>query len=115
MTALLQTSSAFASATAQGADWRDVGRQILEALESIRTPDDGMNIGFLYVTSQLAADLQNLLTPVQKRLADGCHLNRNIEQALLDAHFSFTEKHCLDAAGIPKIAQRMLFARAQKQ
>ncbi|MFH7766317.1 hypothetical protein [Acinetobacter sp. BSP-28] len=59
--------------------------------------------------------LQNLLTPIQKRLADGCHLNRNIEQALLDAHFNFKEKHYLNATGIPKIAQRMLFARAQKQ
>ena len=27
--------------------------------------------------------LQNLLTPLQKRLAYGCHLNRNIEQASL--------------------------------
>ncbi|GAA5186822.1 class I SAM-dependent methyltransferase [Acinetobacter kookii] len=77
--------------------------------------------GTLHLVEHVLSDrpalqhLQNLLTPVQKRLADGCHLNRNIEQDLLDAHFSFTEKHYLDAAGIPKIAQRMLFARAQKQ
>ena len=77
--------------------------------------------GTLHLVEHVLSDrpalqhLQNLLTPVQKRLADGCHLNRNIEQALLDAHFSFIEKHYLDTAGIPKIAQRMLFARAQKQ
>lgn len=59
--------------------------------------------------------LQNLLTPIQKRLADGCHLNRNIEQALCDAHFDFTEQHYFAAQGIPKLAQRMFFARAQKR
>ncbi|MGB8484029.1 MAG: class I SAM-dependent methyltransferase [Acinetobacter bohemicus] len=58
--------------------------------------------------------LQNLLTPIQKRLADGCHLNRNIEQALCDAHFDFTEQHYFAAQGISKLAQRMFFARAQK-
>ncbi|KAB0654453.1 class I SAM-dependent methyltransferase [Acinetobacter bohemicus] len=58
--------------------------------------------------------LQNLLTPIQKRLADGCHLNRNIEQALHDAHFDFTEQHYFAAQGIPKLAQHMFFARAQK-
>ena len=58
--------------------------------------------------------LQNLLTPLQKRLADGCHLNRNIEQALKQAHFSFNELHYFDAAGVVKIARRMLFARAVK-
>ncbi len=77
--------------------------------------------GTLHLVEHVRSDrptlqhLQDLLTPVQKCLADGCHLNRNIERALLDAHFSFTAKHYLDAAGIPKIAQRMLFARVQKQ
>jgi ubiquinone/menaquinone biosynthesis C-methylase UbiE len=77
--------------------------------------------GTLHLVEHVLSDrptlqhLQNLLTPIQKRLADGCHLNRNIEQALLDAHFSFKEKHYLDAASVPSIAQRMLFARAQKQ
>ncbi|MGB9191903.1 class I SAM-dependent methyltransferase [Acinetobacter sp.] len=77
--------------------------------------------GTLHLVEHVLSDrptlqhLQNLLTPVQKRLADGCHLNRNIEQALLDANFSFKEKYYLDVAGIPKIAQRMLFARVQKQ
>ncbi len=77
--------------------------------------------GTLHLVEHVLSDrptlqhLQNLLTPIQKRLADGCHLNRNIEQALLDAHFSFKEKHYLNVTGIPKIAQRMLFARAQKQ
>lgn len=58
--------------------------------------------------------LQNLLTPVQKVIADGCHLNRNIELALLGAHFKLTEKIYFDATGIPKVGRRMLLARAQK-
>lgn len=61
MTAILETSSMFASATAEGVDWRDVGRKILEKLESVRTDDDGMSIGFLYVTDPLAEDLASLL------------------------------------------------------
>lgn len=59
---LLQTSNAFASATASGADWREVGRKILEMLESIRTEGDGMNVGFLYTTAALAPDLTSLLS-----------------------------------------------------
>jgi len=60
--AVLQTSSAFASASASGADWREVGRKILEALESIRTEADQMNIGFLYTTVDLTPDLPALLS-----------------------------------------------------
>ena len=37
------------------------------------------------------ARMQNLLTPLQKRLAGGCHLNRPIDDLLRDAGF------CLDA------------------
>lgn len=58
--------------------------------------------------------LQNLLTPVQKIIADGCHLNRNIELLLLNAGFQFTQKSYYDAEGIPHIGRRMFFARAQK-
>jgi small ligand-binding sensory domain FIST len=61
MSAFLQTSSTFASAVASGADWRDVGRKILESLESIRTDKDGMTVGFLYVTPELSDDLAALL------------------------------------------------------
>ncbi|TCB48942.1 class I SAM-dependent methyltransferase [Acinetobacter sp. ANC 4779] len=68
-----------------------------------------------YQDNNTLRHLQNLLTPIQKRLADGCHLNRNIEQALLDANFRFKEQHYFDATGIPKIGRRMLFARVQKQ
>ena len=58
--------------------------------------------------------LQHLLTPIQKKVADGCHLNRDIETALLEAGFELDETHYIDAKGIPKIGQRMLLARAHK-
>ena len=57
---------------------------------------------------------QDILTPVQKIIADGCHLNRNIEFELLNANFKFKEKQYFDAEGLPKIGKRMFMARAQK-
>ena len=58
--------------------------------------------------------LQTLLTPIQKRIGDGCHLNRDIERSLQQAKFKFIEKQYFDAEGIPSLAQRMLMARVQK-
>ena len=58
--------------------------------------------------------LQTLLTPIQKCIGDGCHLNRDIERSLQQAKFKFIEKQYFDAEGIPSIAQRMLMARVQK-
>ena len=58
--------------------------------------------------------LQTLLTPIQKCIGDGCHLNRDIERNLQQAKFKFIEKQYFDAEGIPSIAQKMLMARVQK-
>lgn len=58
--------------------------------------------------------LQTLLTPIQKCIGDGCHLNRDIERSLQQAKFKFIEKQYFDADGIPSIAQKMLMARVQK-
>ena len=66
----------------------------------------------LHSDSRKIQCLQQALTPVQKRIADGCHLNRNIERALKDAGLELAECRYFDAEGIPKIAQRMLLARA---
>ena len=57
---------------------------------------------------------QQLLTPIHKRLADGCHLNRDIESHLTKAKFKFVEKNYFDAEGVPVLAQKMLLARVQK-
>lgn len=59
--------------------------------------------------------MQDMLTPVQKILAEGCHLNRNIELALLKQGFHIAEKHYFEAEGLPKVARRMLLARADKR
>lgn len=58
--------------------------------------------------------LQHLLTPLQKKVADGCHLNRDIENILLETGFELGEAQYVDAAGIPSLAQRMLLARVHK-
>lgn len=58
--------------------------------------------------------LQDILTPIQKIIADGCHLNRNIEFELLNANFKFSEKYYFDAENLPKIGRRMFMARAHK-
>ena len=58
--------------------------------------------------------LQHLLTPIQKKVADGCHLNRDIEVALLETGFELGEVLYIDVAGILSLAQRMLLARVHK-
>ena len=58
--------------------------------------------------------LQDILKTIQKVIADGCHLNRNIELELLNANFKFSEKYYFDAEDLPKIGLRMFMARAHK-
>lgn len=60
MTALY-TSTRFASAAADGTDWREVSKKVLEALSPSRTPGDRFNIGFLYISDVLAEDAQSIL------------------------------------------------------
>lgn len=44
---------------------------------------------------------QNRLTPLQKMIADGCHLNRNIKQ-LIENYFQILKLEQFYAPGIPK-------------
>jgi small ligand-binding sensory domain FIST len=65
----LITSTDFASASANGTDWRDTSKAVLEQLDSIRTEDDGFNFGFLYISDYLADDatsIYNLFKSVLK-------------------------------------------------
>lgn len=58
----LNTSTHFASAGAQGTDWRDTARSVLEQLQSIRTEQDEFTLGFLYISDDLAEDAQSILS-----------------------------------------------------
>lgn len=57
---------------------------------------------------------QNLLTPIQKVMADGCHLNRDIETLIKTAGFSFDSLTKKYAEGIPKIAGYFYYGIAHK-
>lgn len=55
----LFASGRFASASAAGADWRDAAKRVLEQLETAAIP--GCNIGFIYITGELAEDAESIL------------------------------------------------------
>jgi len=57
----LTTSTHFASCIASGTDWRDTSKEVLEQLQSIRTSGDKFNIGFIYVSDQLAGDMESIV------------------------------------------------------
>lgn len=54
------TSSSFASASAEGMDWRDTARKVLEKLEKAITKDGQFTLGFLYISDQLADDAESI-------------------------------------------------------
>lgn len=58
----LNTSTHFASAGAQGTDWRDTAKSVLEQLQSIRTEQDEFTFGILYITDDLYEDAGSILT-----------------------------------------------------
>ena len=57
----LTTSTKFVSVIESGTDWRDTSKKVLEQLETVRTENDGFNIGFLYVSDHLCDDLSSIL------------------------------------------------------
>jgi SAM-dependent methyltransferase len=93
--------------------------QIQQALTEIHRvlSDDGTFHFIEHVLSDQAniQRWQNRFNPIQKKLADGCNLNRNIEQLILDAGFEFVEKRYFNAQGIPTIGHRMLLGRVKKR
>ena len=56
---------------------------------------------------------QNLLTPLQKIIADGCHLNRNMKQ-LIQTQFNQVEIQEFYGEDMPKIAGYMYQGVATK-
>lgn len=90
--------------------------QVLQEIQRVLKPNGTLHLveHVLNTEKKGIRQLQHLITPIQKRLADGCRLNRNIELALLKAGFSLTQYDYFYAEGIPKIGQLMLLAHAQK-
>ncbi|KAF1019349.1 MAG: Ubiquinone/menaquinone biosynthesis C-methyltransferase UbiE [Acinetobacter bereziniae] len=90
--------------------------QALQEIHRVLKPEGNLHLieHVQYHDNSTLKKLQDLLTPIQKVLADGCHLNRNIELELLNAGFKFSEKYYFDAEDLPKVGRRMLMARAQK-
>ncbi|WP_220464019.1 class I SAM-dependent methyltransferase [Adhaeribacter radiodurans] len=56
---------------------------------------------------------QHRLTPVQKVIADGCHLDRNIEALIAGAGFQFSKLR-KEYAGVPKVASYFYIGIATK-
>ena len=90
--------------------------QVLKEIKRVLKPNGTLHLveHVLNTENKKIRQLQHLITPIQKRLADGCRLNRNIELALSKAGFQLNQYDYFYADGIPKIGQQMLLARAQK-
>lgn len=90
--------------------------QVLKEIKRVLKPNGTLHLveHVLNTENKKIRQLQHLITPIQKRLADGCRLNRNIELALSKAGFQLNQYDYFYAEGIPKIGQQMLLARAQK-
>ncbi|TCB34594.1 class I SAM-dependent methyltransferase [Acinetobacter sp. ANC 4910] len=90
--------------------------QVLQEIQRVLKPNGTLHLveHVLNTEKKSIRQLQHLITPIQKRLADGCRLNRNIELALLKAGFSLTQYDYFYAEGIPQIGQQMLLAHVQK-
>lgn len=90
--------------------------QVLKEIKRVLKPNGTLHLveHVLNTENKKIRQLQHLITPIQKLLADGCRLNRNIELALSKAGFQLNQYDYFYAEGIPKIGQQMLLARAQK-
>lgn len=90
--------------------------QVLQEIQRVLKPTGTLHLveHVLNTENKKIRQLQHLITPIQKRLADDCRLNRNIELALAKAGFQLDRYDYFYAEGIPKIGQQMLLARAQK-
>ena len=62
------SSTDFASASANGTDWRDTSKNVLEQLENIKEGSHDFNFGFLYISDSLAEDAASIFNLFQSVL-----------------------------------------------
>jgi small ligand-binding sensory domain FIST len=55
-------STDFISTASTGENWRDISKKALEQLETFKTEGFKPNVGFIYMTEELAADASSILT-----------------------------------------------------
>ena len=87
---------------------------VLEEVKRILRPGGK----FLFLEHGLAPDLpvqkwQKRLTPIQKRIAGGCHLDRNILGLLADACWDVASCKRFYQKGIPKVAGFLTMGEGQ--
>ncbi|WNF38537.1 class I SAM-dependent methyltransferase [Bacillaceae bacterium IKA-2] len=63
----------------------DPKRALAEMKRVLKTNGTLLFIEHVKMKQPILATLQNMLTPVWKRIGDGCHLNRDTEQTIKDA------------------------------
>ena len=61
------------------------------------------------------ATWQNRLTPVQKVIADGCHLNRDMKKIVAQAGFEWIECEHFNAQKLPHLFSWMTLGQAKKR
>ncbi|MDO1448415.1 class I SAM-dependent methyltransferase [Rhodocytophaga aerolata] len=74
---------------------------------------------FLFVEHGLSNEAhiqkwQHVVTPIQKVMADGCHVNRNIETLIQGAGFRFETLTKQYAKGVPKVAGYLYYGIGRK-
>lgn len=92
------SSRRFVSSCAHGVDWRQAAAQCLQELSDLRTPDDGVNFGFLYISDTLADEARTILHLFQEATGveawigtvgigvfgtDGSHFNEHAISAMI--------------------------------
>lgn len=83
-------------------------RRILKPTGSLYLVEHGLS------PNRQLAKWQNRLTPVQKVVADGCHLNRDIKKIVEEAGFEWVQCEHFNAQKLPNIFSWMTLGHAKK-